>query len=411
MPTQSLRAYFSWRTKVRRGEYRFIPSSVAYLYVYELLNGVGASSPEDALQKMKVFLKEYVLSGVGEKKMESNLKRWALEYAMLSDLPAEIVKEYLDDETRAFDEAAACLKTPNDYDDEKVFSSLVFFADKKFPLSPAIANERSKRIIANAWRAAEDYRKNGKSLFSLCFGNNRALRCFPLSNALYYSKDKSINREYELTSSRVYSCKNGAWYVKAYEKSNFDKKLFGGFIHEVDVYLRRYFGSKRKLTENPSNAWAAPYITAAIEIDKRELVEASRAKIDIDFSELEQIRKDSIATRDSLLTQEDVEQDENETTIEEINENVLDKGETETPSNDDEKSPLSEVQKRILKALLDGEEVNDIIKENRMMASIVADEINEALFDIIGDTALLCEDDKFVLIDDYVDELRDLVGE
>ena len=50
-----LRGYFTWRTHVRRGEFLPIPTSLAYLYVYELLNGIGASSPEDVLQKLREF--------------------------------------------------------------------------------------------------------------------------------------------------------------------------------------------------------------------------------------------------------------------------------------------------------------------------------------------------------------------
>ena len=44
------------------------------------------------------------------------------------------------------------------------------------------------------------------------------------------------------------------------------------------------------------------------------------------------------------------------------------------------------------------------------MPSILADTINEALFDEIGDTVLLCENDDLSLVEDYRDELTQLLG-
>ena len=40
-----------------------------------------------------------------------------------------------------------------------------------------------------------------------------------------------------------------------------------------------------------------------------------------------------------------------------------------------------------------------------MLPSLTADMINEALFDDIGDTVLICEDDKLSLVEDYRDDL------
>ena len=73
--------------------------------------------------------------------------------------------------------------------------------------------------------------------------------------------------------------------------------------------------------------------------------------------------------------------------------------------------PLDAVQIQILRRLLSGESVRDIIKTNRLMPSMVADAINEAMFDEIGDTVLSCEDDALSLVDDYRDDIAQLLGE
>ena len=44
------------------------------------------------------------------------------------------------------------------------------------------------------------------------------------------------------------------------------------------------------------------------------------------------------------------------------------------------------------------------------MASILADGINEALFDEFEDTVLLCEDGKLMIVEDYTDDLKRYLG-
>ena len=56
--------------------------------------------------------------------------------------------------------------------------------------------------------------------------------------------------------------------------------------------------------------------------------------------------------------------------------------------------------------LLAGESPTAFIRENHLMPSVLADAINEAFFDEIGDTVLECEEDKLSLVDDYVEDLK-----
>ena len=44
------------------------------------------------------------------------------------------------------------------------------------------------------------------------------------------------------------------------------------------------------------------------------------------------------------------------------------------------------------------------------MPSVVADAINEALFDEIGDTVLECDGDELSLTEDYIEEIKELLG-
>ena len=55
---RQLRGYFTWRTHARKGEYRPLCTSLAYLYLYELLCGIGADSPEESLRLARDLLEE-----------------------------------------------------------------------------------------------------------------------------------------------------------------------------------------------------------------------------------------------------------------------------------------------------------------------------------------------------------------
>ena len=50
-----LRKYFTWRTAVRKGDVKFIDLPFAYLYLNELLCGIGADSPAESLKKCSIL--------------------------------------------------------------------------------------------------------------------------------------------------------------------------------------------------------------------------------------------------------------------------------------------------------------------------------------------------------------------
>ena len=71
LTTRQLRGYFAWRTRVRKGDYQPIAASAAYIYLYELLNLIGAASPEDALRRLKAFETGYLDAGYGDAAMRA----------------------------------------------------------------------------------------------------------------------------------------------------------------------------------------------------------------------------------------------------------------------------------------------------------------------------------------------------
>ena len=67
---------------------------------------------------------------------------------------------------------------------------------------------------------------------------------------------------------------------------------------------------------------------------------------------------------------------------------------------------LDDVHTQILLSVMRGEPVAGLIRQKALMPSVVADAINEALFDEIGDNVLSCEGDEIMLVEDYREDLE-----
>lgn len=66
----------------------------------------------------------------------------------------------------------------------------------------------------------------------------------------------------------------------------------------------------------------------------------------------------------------------------------------------------------LLRALLMGEPWKDYLKKHHLMVSIVADQINEALFDEIGDDVIeFNQDDQPAIIEDYRTDLEKMFSD
>ena len=394
--TGQLRGYFAWRTRVRRGEYPPIPVSAAYIYLYELLNGIGTSSPEDTLRRLTAFENGFLDAGLGNESMRRNIRRWKSEFAVLSDLSAETARSAAP-HLSEYDNGLSALRDPDVRSDADVFAALCRFGGKKTALSPVLTADptRGAHLFAEAWRRTRSgYRWNGRDPFTLCFGERTTRPWFPLANALVCSRFPSSDREYVFDDARLYRCRGGVWTEDSYPADPPDLSRLRGFLHQTEAKLRRYTGSGRLLREKREDAWADPFIDAVIAEDEAALREARRPRITIDLSDLDRIRSDAAVTRDSLLTEEDLREGSF----------------SEAPAAagavpEDTGLPLDGTQINVLRALLRGDRPEALIREKHMLPSLTADLINEALFDDIGDTVLMCEDDMLFLVEDYRDDL------
>lgn len=406
---RQLRGYFTWRAQVRRGEFTPIATSMAYIYVYELLNGIGAASPEDALEKLLAFQTGFVESGVGEASMGKNLRQWMLEFAVLHNLPPQTARSFASPQVLRRDEALVTLRSPQEATDQAVLEALCAFGPKKLEESPVVKKEgaRGVHLFAEVWRQGLALSaQKGEDLFTACFGRLDSYPWSPLSNAVYWEEQPHPDADYALDPCRIYRCRGGHWQEERYENLYFGKDKLPGLLHQADRLLRKYLKTGHYLREKPEEAWAAPYVEAVLEAERAAALEAARPKITIDLSHLERIRRDAQATRESLLTDEE-------------------RGENEPPPPPVEETPppapeqpdicaqvpgLEPGYVQLLLALLRGEPTAPLVQAHKWMPSVVADAINQAFFDDIGDNILECDGAAITLVEDYQEEILEMLG-
>ena len=116
------------------------------------------------------------------------------------------------------------------------------------------------------------------------------------------------------------------------------------------------------------------------------------------MSRLGEIRRDAAVTRDSLIVEE-----ENVFAGPEVQPEPASSAPADTPFDPDEYF--------FLHALLYGEEWRSRLKERHIQLSMLADSINEKMMDLIGDTVIEFAGDTPEIIEDYTEDLREMIPE
>ena len=389
IPPDILRGYFSWRKKVREGEYHPIATSLSYLYVYELLNGIGCKDVQERFDKLEEFLECFVKTIAHDVRMEEKVEDWIFELALDMHFPIERVKAYFPDSMLKLDQNLMILKKVKDHTPSEIFQSLMFFSDRSFYKSPIYKKEPEKTmeiagiIIKNAFI---DYRIKKKTLFSFIFKGQRSKDYFPLYNALYERNKEGEALTYDIDPIRIYHLNQyNNWSIKAFQIDKFDYKFLKGFIREIDRFLRAYLEIGRKLKMDDAFDFMEPYEEKAI-----KEYEEKHKLMDINLASLQKIRYEAALTRESLLTEEEKEVEQQ-------------------PVVEEEKDVQDHMTEVIIKKLLKNEDVTSFLQDHHLFMEVVADEINEAYYDEIGDNIVEIEDNKLVFIEDYREDIEELL--
>ena len=235
-----LRGYFTWRAALRRGEVSAHCDAFVYLYLSELMLGVGAANAAEALDCMDAFASSYFSAGHGSEALQRNFKNWRFEYAVLNRVDAARVWAYENPALRHWDEALTVLREPEKQSDEVVFAALAEFGGKKLTEARSVKGlgDKAAFYYAAIWRSCAPL------LFAACFGNMRMRAWKPFSDAprlRALCENAGQDFSYQLNELRSFAATGNGFTEYCYLRQQFDSKRFFVFLKEADTALRVRF--------------------------------------------------------------------------------------------------------------------------------------------------------------------------
>ncbi len=399
MSTEQLRGYFTWRAAVRRGEVPFFGKSYIFVYLYELINSIGVSSPEDGVAKLR-RAKELFGDDIS---VARYIDKWIRDYIIYNDLPPSLFAEMND----GYDDALLVLRDCKQRKDPELFEAMRRLSGYDVTVCGFYNDypEDFAYVACKVYRSYADHctAHNKNTLFEKYFGRRVECLYTMFQGAIFYDRMPEREFEYKVSELCRYEAHRGAWFADMIQGDRTYSKQLRGLMNAIDFNMREKYDYPDKLEECSATVTEKKLIIAAIDelIERKKREEAAR--IDIDTSKLVGIRQASDITRDKLIV------DEEEAEIPEPE--LPAKPVEETAEISGNNTPLDEAEYCFVHCLLYGGDINEAAGKAGTLPSLLADKVNEKLFDIFGDTVIDLSGGVPAVIEDYEEELKGMIPE
>ena len=395
LTTEQLRGYFSWRTNVRKGDIRKAPLPFVYIYIYELINCIDKRSPQECFRDLKKFTEEYAAF---DDSITRYTDTWLIDMIVYYKLAPSLANDFHDVQ---YDRALLTLIHWESANDDELFtaiSALSSFQLGKSLFYTAYPDEMKSVIIRCFRKLSEFFRdKRKNSLCNKFFGNEVECNYHMFASSIFYDRNSLRNCEYTLNEIHSFTCRNGKWSCRKFYGNRSRNSQLGEFIKAIDSLMREKNNFKYKTNFTDISKTTVKLIQNEIDLFYEEKRCSEARKIEIDLSKLGSIRKAADITRDKLL----VDEKEPEITVVQPEPEPVPDSAADTPLDSDETA--------FMKALLYNGSASEAAKKCGKMTSILADSVNEKLFDSFSDTVIEFIDDEPVIIEDYMDELKEMI--
>lgn len=391
---RELRSYFAWRTKVRNGDIQPSCSSFAYLYLYELINGIGTGTPVEGLHKMDDFVAAY-------KEYESSLMNYYANWRKSYIIYYNLSDSFLGGEEREGEEAhMAVLDSAQEQTDDAIAAAVKQLAPGWLNRSKFYKTHQTDmdRVIVQVLRRMhQHYSARSKRTFSeQLFGSRETHSVDLFCYAVFCDPLRHENSRYYITDSHYYECRNGYWTETSCFIDSHKRRKLEDLMKTIDASLRVALNDGKPIKSPSQLKWVTKVIeeevAALLETQKQQ--EAAAKRVQIDYSALAQIRREAAITQDKLATEEEMEEEAPPA--------------VQPPPPQPEAlpgdCPLDKTQYRLMQNLLYGGDMGWVQREGKMV-SVLLDSINEILYDTFQDAVI--EDQQ--VVEDYIDELKEMV--
>lgn len=474
MSDRQLRGYFTWRAQVRRGTVEETSTSFAFLYLYELICGIGVDNPLDGFNKIKAFWDVYRAFEPG---IDRFARVWLQDYAVFHGLDPKLLR---DSKTVMFDNALIELRRaardlvpapapsgqtpkrrktseptlplpPDEVREERLMAAINALSTYNLSNSRLDrSHHRDLRHVACAVyvrmaRYYDTHRKTG--IVASLFGEETAMPYTMFASAVFFAPERHEDCEYRLDPIHIYRCQNGFWECMRIHGSRQKSSKLGEMMRACDQRLRLALDPAHPLKEEKVPKYLAKIIDDEIVAWLSWDAAHQPVKIDIDLSQLGHIRSAAAQTREALLIDEEREDsapvEAEATLIEQPNtesapgmtaepgEMTIQQDEPDEPTVSTEEfgvvapllvsvpapvtpapaeaaNKLAPAATAYLRALLEqnAAQATSAVERSGQSEDMLVDTINEALFDLVGDTVIEFSAAGPQIIEDYEADVR-----
>lgn len=398
MTLVQLRTYFTWRTKLRQGHYQKTSLSYAYVYVYELLNNIGCSDPLIVFNQLSDFITHYAQKFAPE--MLVYLRPWQQDYVLYYHLGKRQMKQVFAKEIKK-DQLYHVLLHPQQSSSREIFAALAALGPYlKGCLAEKKRGTAFQELVAQVWQEIMMLKKSqGLSYFYRYLAHRNLLSRQLFKGAVFYWRQRTT-ADYQIDPERQYLFQNGHCYLSCLIANPRQRQSLNALLHEIDRLARQYFHLGHPLKPRKIEKVFLQAIQRGIRHYQAQQEQAKIKKVKINFADLGQIRADASATAESLLTDEEKDVAAPEPVMPAKTTALT--AQAQEDSDDKSALGLAPAESFFLKALLTGKPYQPYLKKHHLMASILADQINEKLFDQIGDNVIEFDDrGQAQIVNDY----------
>ena len=474
MSDRQLRGYFTWRAQVRCGTVEETSTSFAFLYLYELICGIGVDDPLDGFNKIKAFWDAY---RAFEPCINRFARVWLQDYAVFHGLDPKLLR---DSKTVMFDNALIELRRaardlspvpapsaqvpkrrktseptlplpPDEVREERLMAAIN--ALSTYNLNNSRLNRSHHRdlrhvtcaVYVRMARYYDTHRKTG--IVASLFGEETAMPYTMFASAVFFAPERHEDCEYRLDPIHVYRCQNGFWECMRIHGSRQKSSKLGEMMRACDQRLRLALDPTHPLKEEKVPKYLAKIIDDEIVAWLSWDAAHQPVKIDIDLSQLGHIRSAAAQTREALLIDEEREDsapvEAEATLIEQPNTEsapgmtaepgkmTIQQDEPDEPTVSTEEfgvvapllvsvpapvtpapaeaaNKLAPAATAYLRALLEqnAAQATSAVAHSGKSEDMLVDSINEALFDLVGDTVIEFSAAGPQIIEDYEADVR-----
>lgn len=294
-------------------------------------------------------------------------------------------------------------------------------------------------------RYYDTHRKTG--IVASLFGEETAMPYTMFASAVFFAPERHEDCEYRLDPIHIYRCQNGFWECMRIHGSRQKSSKLGEMMRACDQRLRLALDPVHPLKEEKIPKYLAKIIDDEIVAWLSWDAAHQPVKIDIDLSQLGHIRSAAAQTREALLIDEEREDDALEDAEEvdsgqpeaEPEANMIAEPVATTVRQDEADEPtipteqfgvvaqllapaptpatavpanttsaLAPAAEDYLRALLEqnAAQAASAVEKSGQSEDVLVDSINEALFDLVGDTVIEFGAAGPQIIEDYEADVR-----